>query len=79
MGEVLKFPGRLVRIPPRVLGVYEGGTCKLVSVRNGLIEIETIVCGQVTRMWVSAEHVRLFEEVRSVMAGHDPRPSDGAA
>jgi hypothetical protein len=27
-----RFPGKLVRIPPRVLGVYEGSVCKLVSV-----------------------------------------------
>lgn len=73
---ILKFPGRLYRVPPRVLGVYEGETCKLVSVRNGLIEIETLSGGEVTRMWVSAEHVRLFEEVRSVMAGERPCDSE---
>lgn len=72
-----RFPGKIVRIPPRVLGVYEGSVCKLLSVRAGLVQIETIHEGNVVPMWVAAEHVR-FAEVESVMAGHDPRPCDGA-
>ena len=64
------FPkSRIVRPPPRMLGVYEGGVCKLCSVRRGLVEIECIVDGEVTRMWVASEHVKMFEEMETVMAG----------
>jgi ribosomal protein L21E len=77
--NVIRFPGRIHRTPPRVLGIYEGSVCKLLGVRNGCIQIETIHDGAVKPMWVSAEHVRMFEEVESVMSGHDPRPCDGAA
>jgi hypothetical protein len=76
MNNVIRFPGKLVRIPPRVLGVYEGSVCKLLGVRAGLIQIETIHDGAVKPMWVSAEHVRMFEQVESVMAGERPCDSE---